>query len=55
MADSLTDTDAVLKANLDFYRAFNERSLEAMEALWSSTAPCSAFIPAGPPSPAVMR
>jgi ketosteroid isomerase-like protein len=39
MADSLTDTDAVLKANLDFYRAFNERSLEAMKALWSSTAP----------------
>lgn len=39
MADSLTDIDAVLTANLDFYRAFNERSMKAMEALWSSTAP----------------
>jgi ketosteroid isomerase-like protein len=39
MADSLTDIDAVLKANLDFYRAFNERSFKTMEALWSSTAP----------------
>lgn len=39
MADSLTDTDAVLNANLDFYRAFNERSIAAMEALWATTAP----------------
>jgi ketosteroid isomerase-like protein len=39
MADSLTDIDAVLKANLDFYRAFNERNIEAMEALWSTAAP----------------
>jgi ketosteroid isomerase-like protein len=39
MADSLTDIDAVLKANLDFYRAFNERDAEAMEVLWSSAAP----------------
>ena len=38
MADSLTDIDAVLKANLDFYRAFNERSIKAMAALWSSVA-----------------
>jgi hypothetical protein len=35
----LTDTDAVLNANLDFYRAFNERSLKAMEALWATAAP----------------
>ena len=39
MADSLTDIDAVLNANLDFYRAFNERSVRAMEAIWSTTAP----------------
>lgn len=39
MSDSLTDIDAVLNANLDFYRAFNERSMKTMEALWSSTAP----------------
>jgi ketosteroid isomerase-like protein len=38
MADSLTDIDAVLNANLDFYRAFNARSIEAMEALWSNAA-----------------
>jgi len=39
MAESLTDIDAVLKANLDFYRAFNERDSKAMETLWSSIAP----------------
>jgi ketosteroid isomerase-like protein len=39
MADIQTDTDAVLNANLDFYRAFNERSIKAMEALWATTAP----------------
>lgn len=39
MADSLTDIDAILNANLGFYRAFNERSITAMEALWSSNAP----------------
>ena len=39
MADIQTDIDAVLNANLDFYRAFNERSIKAMEALWATTAP----------------
>jgi ketosteroid isomerase-like protein len=38
-ADSLTDIDAVLTANLDFYRAFNERNVETMEALWATSAP----------------
>jgi hypothetical protein len=38
MADSPTDIDAVLSANLAFYRAFNERNTKAMDALWSSTA-----------------
>ncbi|HEX4193286.1 MAG TPA: nuclear transport factor 2 family protein [Stellaceae bacterium] len=37
-ADSLTDIDAVLNVNLDFYRAFNERSLKTMEALWAKRA-----------------
>jgi ketosteroid isomerase-like protein len=39
MADSLTDIDAILHANLDFYRAFNERSVKAMESIWATTAP----------------
>jgi ketosteroid isomerase-like protein len=39
MADSLTDVDAVLNANLDFYRAFNGRDINSMGALWSSVAP----------------
>jgi ketosteroid isomerase-like protein len=38
-ADSLTDIDAVLNVNLDFYRAFNERSLKTMEAFWAKNAP----------------
>jgi ketosteroid isomerase-like protein len=39
MADSLSDTDAVLSANLELYRAFNDRSLKAMDALWARNAP----------------
>lgn len=39
MAEALSDTDAVLSANLEFYRAFNDRDAKAMEALWSKTAP----------------
>jgi ketosteroid isomerase-like protein len=39
MAEILTDTDAVLNANLDFYRAFNERNIKTMEALWATSAP----------------
>lgn len=39
MPASLTDIDAVLKANLDFYRAFNDRSIKAMEALWAAHSP----------------
>ncbi len=38
MAETLTDIDAVLNANLDFYRAFNDRSVKAMEALWATAA-----------------
>ena len=39
MTEPLSDADAALSANLEFYRAFNERSLKAMEALWASHAP----------------
>ena len=30
----MTDSDAVLAANLEFYRAFTARDLTAMDALW---------------------
>lgn len=39
MAVALSDLDAVLSVNLDFYRAFNERSAAAMEALWARSVP----------------
>jgi ketosteroid isomerase-like protein len=39
-ADPLvTDRDAVLAANLEFYRAFTERDLEAMDRLWAQAHP----------------
>ncbi len=31
----MTDKDAVLAANLEFYRAFGTRDLAAMDALWA--------------------
>jgi ketosteroid isomerase-like protein len=31
----MTETDAVLAANLDFYRAFTNRDLAAMDGLWA--------------------
>ena len=34
----MTDQDAVLAANLEFYRAFAARDLAAMEALWAEQA-----------------
>src|SRR6202012_5624576 len=39
MAEQLSDEDAVLSANLEFYRAFNNRDSKAMDALWAKTAP----------------
>jgi ketosteroid isomerase-like protein len=39
MAQPLSDTDAVLSANLEFYRAFTNRDVAAMEELWASEAP----------------
>ncbi|MGA2087643.1 MAG: nuclear transport factor 2 family protein [Stellaceae bacterium] len=35
---ALTDSDAVLTANLDFYRAFSLRNFAAMDALWAREA-----------------
>ncbi len=35
---ALTDSDAVLAANLDFYRAFSLRNFAAMDALWAREA-----------------
>ena len=34
----MTDQDAVLAANLEFYRAFTARDLDAMDALWARRA-----------------
>jgi len=39
MAPLLTDSDAVLNANLEFYRAFTNRDAAAMDALWAREAP----------------
>ena len=32
----MTDSDAVLAANLEFYRAFTTRDIAAMDALWAN-------------------
>ena len=34
----MTESDAVLAANLDFYRAFTARDLAAMDAIWARRA-----------------
>ena len=39
MVAPLPDRDAVLSANLEFYRAFTMRDIAAMEALWACVAP----------------
>jgi ketosteroid isomerase-like protein len=41
----MTDTDAVLAANLEFYRAFAMRDLAAMDALWARHAPVACLHP----------
>lgn len=41
----MTDSDAVLAANLAFYRAFATRDLEAMDALWARRAPVACLHP----------
>jgi ketosteroid isomerase-like protein len=45
----MTDSDAVLAAHLEFYRAFTTRDLVLMEALWSRRAPVSCVHPGWPP------
>ena len=44
----MTDSDAVLAANLEFYRAFATRDLAVMEALWAKTAPVACIHPGWP-------
>ncbi|MBV8937825.1 MAG: nuclear transport factor 2 family protein, partial [Alphaproteobacteria bacterium] len=41
----MTDQDAVLAANLEFYRAFAIRDLAAMDALWARQAPVACLHP----------
>jgi ketosteroid isomerase-like protein len=41
----MTDTDAVLAANLEFYRAFGTRDLPAMDALWARQAAVACLHP----------
>lgn len=41
----MTDTDAALAANLEFYRAFAMRDLAAMDALWARRGPVSCLHP----------
>ena len=44
----MTDSDAVLAANLEFYRAFTARDLPAMEALWARRSPVACIHPGWP-------
>jgi ketosteroid isomerase-like protein len=44
----MTDSDAVLAANLEFYRAFTSRDLKAMDALWAHDAPVACIHPGWP-------
>src|SRR5205814_4582275 len=46
---AMTDSDAVLAANLEFYRAFATRDLDAMDALWARQAPVACIHPGWPP------
>jgi ketosteroid isomerase-like protein len=41
----MTDTDAVLAANLEFYRAFAARDVAAMDALWARRCPVACLHP----------
>ncbi|HEU0217208.1 MAG TPA: nuclear transport factor 2 family protein [Stellaceae bacterium] len=41
----MTDKDAVLAANLEFYRAFGMRDLAAMDALWARRAEVACLHP----------
>jgi ketosteroid isomerase-like protein len=41
----MTDADAVLAANLEFYRAFTTRDVAALDALWARQAPVACLHP----------
>jgi SnoaL-like domain len=41
----MTDQDAVLAANLEFYRAFGARDVAAMDALWARQVPVACLHP----------
>src|SRR3954462_8203274 len=45
---AMTDADAVLAANLEFYRAFTTRDIAAMEAIWARRAPVGCVHPGWP-------
>jgi len=45
----MTDNDAVLAANLEFYRAFAARDLAAMDGLWAQRAPVACLHPGWTP------
>ena len=44
----MTDSDAVLAANLEFYRAFATRDLAAMDAIWARRLPVACIHPGWP-------
>jgi hypothetical protein len=45
---AMTDNDAVLTANLEFYHAFAARDLVAMDAVWARQAPVGCIHPGWP-------
>jgi ketosteroid isomerase-like protein len=44
----MTDNDAVLAANLEFYRAFGARDVKAMDAIWARRVPVACVHPGWP-------
>jgi len=46
---TMDDSDAVLAANLEFYRAFTTRDADAMDELWARRAPVACVHPGWPP------
>jgi ketosteroid isomerase-like protein len=45
LGNTMTDSDAALAANLEFYRAFATRDVAAMDALWARQAPVACLHP----------
>jgi hypothetical protein len=42
---AMTDQDAVLALNLEFYRAFSDRDIAGMDALWARASPVACLHP----------